>query len=195
VQGVPFKSTAKLAFPKTDPANPEIDRMWASHRIDGLLRQADRSGSRASVADQVIQLGEGYSIVTEYTSFLVLENDGEYQRWKIERRNGLRTERDRKAQEWTRTGLEKMRNKSLAGLGPQPEVQLASAAPTSSARAPQPAPGQDAAGSPRSIPSSTPRPQSTDLGWSRGGGGGSGPVGPLFVGMLVLLRRLKTKRA
>jgi hypothetical protein len=40
----------------------------------------------------------GYSIVSEYTSFLVLENDAEYQRWKLERRNALRIERDRKRQ-------------------------------------------------------------------------------------------------
>src|SRR6185436_307802 len=138
VQGVELKKTAKLEFPKVDPANPEIDRMWASHRIDGLLKQADRNGSRASVLEEVIKLGEGFSIVTEYTSFLVLENDGEYQRWKIERRNAIRTDRDRKAQELTRVNLEKIRNKAVAGLGPQQEVQLASLKPMAPSRAATP---------------------------------------------------------
>lgn len=190
VQGVELKKTAKLDFPKQDSANPEIDRMWASRRIDSLLKQADRTGSRASVTDEVVKLGEGYSIVTEYTSFLVLENDGEFQRWKIERRNALRTDRDRKAQELTRTQLEKIRNKAIAGLGPQPEVQLASLKPMVPSSAAAPAPETR----PASTPSGTPhRNQSFDLGVGRGGG--SGPVGPLFVMGLLALRRLRNKRA
>ena len=54
--------------------------MWASRRIDALLKNADRSGSRESVAPEVVRLGETFSIVTEYTSFLVLENDAEFRR-------------------------------------------------------------------------------------------------------------------
>jgi Ca-activated chloride channel family protein len=189
VQGVELKQTAKLDFPKADPANPEIDRMWAWHRIDTLLKQADRTGSRAGVTDEVIKLGEDYSIVTEYTSFLVLENDGEYQRWKIERRNALRTDRDRKAQQLTRVELEKMRNKAVDGLGPQQEIQLASAkpmVPSSTTPAPTANPPSPGASSPAHSPAPR-RNQSFDF--------GSGPVGPLFVGLLLLLRRLRNQRA
>lgn len=185
IRGVEFKKTAKLEFPKLDLANPEIDRMWASHRIDGLLKQADRTGSRSSVVDEVVKLGEGYSIVTEYTSFLVLENDSEYQRWKIARNNALRSDRDRKAQDLVRTGLETIRNKSIAGLGPQPDMQVPSVKPSS------PLP------TPVAPPANTP-PQTDALSRKRGfdfGGGGSGPVGPLFVGLLLALRRLRSKRA
>lgn len=196
IRGLELKKTAKLEFPKQDATNPEIDRMWASHRIDGLLKQADRSGSRASVTDEVIKLGEGYSIVTEYTSFLVLENDGEYQRWKIDRRNALRMERDRSAHNQTRIDLEKIRNKAVAGLGPQQEIQLASTKPMvpSSVNIPATANRPTPASNPSPAPGTAPQNrQSFDLGL--GGGGGSGPVGPLFVGVLLLLRRLRNKRA
>ncbi len=195
IRGVELKKSAKLEFPKQDATNPEIDRMWASHRIDGLLKQADRSGSRASVTDEVIKLGEGYSIVTEYTSFLVLENDGEYQRWKIDRRNASRMERDRRAHDQTRIGLEKIRNKTVAGLGPQQEIQFASAKPMTPSSVNAPAtPRQVPASNPSAAPNATPQnKQSFDLGL--GGGGGSGPVGPLFVGVLLLLRRLRSQRA
>jgi Ca-activated chloride channel family protein len=98
--------------------NPEIERMWAWHRIQRLLKQSDRSGSRAAVTDEIIRLGEAFSIATEYTSFLVLENDNEYQRWKIERRNALRMERDRAKQARVAAELEKLRQRSSAGLGP-----------------------------------------------------------------------------
>src|SRR5436309_10959503 len=108
LNGVELKKSAQLEFPPQDPANPEIDRMWAWHRIDNLLKQADRTGSRNDVVSEVVKLGEGYSIVTEYTSFIVLENDAEFQRWKIARNNALRNDRDRKAQELVRSNLEKI---------------------------------------------------------------------------------------
>ncbi len=197
LRGVELKQNATLDFPKQDPGNPEIDRMWASHRIDGLLKQADRTGSRAGVTDEVVKLGEGYSIVTEYTSFLVLENDGEFQRWKIDRRNALRMERDRRAQELTRLDLEKIRNKAVAGIGPQPEVQLASAKPMAPSNVGRPAPANRPAPatSPSPAPSTPPRNQSFDFSSGGGGGGGSGPVGPLFVVGLLALRRWKNTRA
>src|SRR6185436_13972756 len=83
VNGVEFKQAGSLVFPKDDASNPEIDRMWAWRRIDNLLKDADRNGGRNDVIQEIVRLGEGYSVVTEYTSFLVLENDAEYQRWKV----------------------------------------------------------------------------------------------------------------
>ena len=65
---------------------------------------------------------EAYSIVTEYTSFLVLENDAEYQRWDIERKNLLRTGRDRKQQQLVRNRLETLREEALADLAPKQEI-------------------------------------------------------------------------
>ncbi len=172
ITGVELKKTAGLEFPREDLANPEIARMWAWHRIDGLLKQADRDGSRDGVIGEVVRLGEGYSIATEYTSFLVLENDAEYQRWKIARNNALRTERDRNAQEIVRAQLAVIRNKAVANLGPQPETRTP--APQTTAPASPPPEG---------------RRQSFDFGV------GSGPVGPLFLGLLLWLRRQQRRAA
>jgi Ca-activated chloride channel homolog len=102
-----------------DKSNSEIERMWAWQKIDRLLKEADLSGSRGPAVDEIVRLGEGYSIVTEYTSFIVLENDAEYRRWKIDRRNELRLARDRQQRqafqaEWTR-----VREQSLANVGPR----------------------------------------------------------------------------
>jgi len=185
VNGVEFKQGTELNFPKQDATNPEIDRMWAWHKIDGLLKEADRTGSRQSVADEVVKLGEGYSIVTEYTSFLVLENDTEFKRWNIARKNALRNDRDRKAQELVRKNLDSIRNKAMADLGPQENGVLKLAqAPTPSANTPD-------ASAPSQTANRDTSPSSRNLNFN--GGGGSGPVGPLFVGLLVWLRRLKAK--
>ena len=191
IRGVALNKSARMEFPKQDATNPEIDRMWAWRRIDGLLKQADRTGSRSTVTDEVVKLGEGYSIVTEYTSFLVLENDAEYQRWKIARNNIRRTERDRQAQDLVRNHLETLRNKAVSGLGPQPEVQIASTKTTSPARVVTPTP---ATSTPQvmtpAAPAATPR---SGQSFNFGRGGGSGPVGPLFVGLLLALRRFRGK--
>ena len=191
VNGVEFKQAAKLEFPGNDTANPQIDRMWAWHRIDGLLKQADRNGARNNdVIDEVVRLGEGYSIVTEYTSFLVLENDVEFQRWKIARSNALRTERDRQAQQMVRAQFESMRAKAMAELGPQPETtKVVAAAPvlqpvTSVPPRPSPAP------MPRPDPVPQPPPEKQSANFHVG----SGPVGPLTIVLLAAARRFQRRQ-
>jgi Ca-activated chloride channel family protein len=191
IQGRDFEKTANLPFPKKDLTNPEIERMWAHKRIRQLLKQADRQNDRQGVVDEVVRLGENFSIVTEYTSFLVLENDTEYKRWKIERRNLERLERDRSAQRRRQEALEALRSKAMQGVGPQSLSAKASPGP---AAVPQPAvrpadqPGQP---SQRPIAPSTPgRRQSRDFDFNFG----SGPVGPLFVGLAMMMRRRKKRK-
>jgi Ca-activated chloride channel homolog len=175
INGVELKQTAPLEFPKTDVANPEINRLWAWHRINSLLKDADRKGDRSPVSGEIVRLGEEFSIVTEYTSFIVLENDAEYQRWKIARRNLETTGRDREAQAKLQAQLDIIRNKALAGLGPQAAtaqkeqakpVQLASVPSQNNSTATPASPSQ---------PRSNPR-QSWDF-----QGTGTSPVGPLGV--------------
>jgi len=187
IQGREVIQSADLEFPKTDPNNPEIERMWAWKRIDQLLKTADRNGSRNPVIQEVIRLGETYSIVSEYTSFLVLENDAEYRRWKIERRNADRIATDRRAMEARHENLERIRNKAVAGLGPQaaqpksPSIQAPAIAPTAPAGSTVPAPPQ------ASVPRSS---QSRDLNF----GTGTGPVGQLLLGAAYWLIRRKRRK-
>ena len=189
VNGVEIKQAAPLDFPKTDTANPEINRMWAWHRVNRLLKDADRQGDRAAAIPEIIRLGEDFSIVTEYTSFLVLENDAEYQRWKIARKNLAGTARDRQAQAKLREQLDGIRNKALANLGPQTAepvaqpkpVKLASVTPTAT----QPAPA---------VPAQTPPPSNRRQSWDIGLPG-TGPVGPLGVLVSFWLLRRKRKSA
>lgn len=185
VQGVELNQSAVLPFPGSDLQNPEIERMWAWKRVDQLLKQADRTGSRQPVLDEIIRLGEGYSIVTEYTSFLVLENDAEYKRWKIERRNSQRMARDRNAQAAREKELETIRRKATADIGPQPLLakNQRTAAPVSRQAPTTPAPAtQPGASAPT-------RSQSRDFDFSPG----SGPVGPLFLALAYWLIRRKKK--
>lgn len=186
VRGVRLEQKAALAFPAEDPDNPEIERMWAWRRIDRLLKEADRAGARDRAVDEVVRLGELHSIATEYTSFLVLENDAEYRRWKIERRNALLVERDRAAQGRLRAELDRIRDRAMAGLGPEAAKETVTTAATQAPapnRPASPATAAPAAGTP------APRRQSSDF---RLGGG---PVGPIFVAAAAWLSRRRKSKA
>jgi Ca-activated chloride channel family protein len=175
VGGDRIERWVEIDLPARGAENPEVERMWAFHRVKRLLKQADRAGDRSTVVDEIVRLGEGFSIVTEYTSFLVLENDAEYKRWQIERRNALRVERDRAHQAEVRAELERLRNKASADIGPgavKPEEPTRIARNTTN---PQPAtPSQ-----PRQQ-----RRQSRGMDFDLGGGGA---LDPTSVGLCVLV--------
>ncbi|MDZ7618555.1 MAG: hypothetical protein U1E05_16245, partial [Patescibacteria group bacterium] len=190
VAGAPFNREVEFKLPNADEANPEIERMWAQKKVERLLAEADNTGSRSAVVDEIVRLGELYSIVTEYTSFLVLENDAEYQRWAIERRNMLRLSRDRKQQSKLNEQLTRMRDESLARLVPS-AADRSSTIPAESQVA-----GNPLSGSPDSWPG-TPaagNPASRDLGPSGGGspfsGRGGGAIDPISAALLTGLAGL-----
>lgn len=185
IQGVAMNQTTSLLFPEKDTQNPEIERMWAWKRVDQLLKKADRTGSRDRVLDEIIRLGEGYSIVTPYTSFLVLENDSEYRRWRIERRNLNRLDRDRKAQAKRHAQLELIKKKAVADIGPRaisPQQDPVKKDERPSIQAPP-------LSSQKSAPSGMPaRSQSRDISF------GGAPFGPLFTGLALWMHRRKMKK-
>lgn len=136
VNGRKISTRAALDFPEVNRDNPEIERMWAWHKMERLKRLHEMN-SDLSLVDQIVQLGEGYSITSEFTSFLVLENDAEYKRWKIERRNATRIARDREAQQKLRKELDEIRSRSMNAIGPSaPEKTSAADAPPVIAKAP-----------------------------------------------------------
>ena len=118
VLGRPLNQAVELSLPDLEKSNPEIERMWAWHRVQRLMA-ADRESGLASISkEEIVRLCEGYSIASEYASFIVLENDAEYQRWSIKRRNATRIARDRNAQQALRQELEHLRELAVAKLGP-----------------------------------------------------------------------------
>ena len=56
-----------------------LPRLWVTRRIDELLK---KSGKEAR--DEIISLSKKYYVVTPYTSLLVLENEADYKKWKVE---------------------------------------------------------------------------------------------------------------
>jgi Ca-activated chloride channel family protein len=182
IRGVAMGQSAALVFPEKDAENPEIERMWAWKRVDQLLKEADRAGDRSRVVDEIVGLGETYSIVTQYTSFLVLENDAEYKRWKIEQRNAGRLARDHEAQARRKALLDQIKDKAMGDIGPQ-EARTAVNAQAKDVAGGQPAvSGRQPSNNP---PSSSSGRRGVDFNF------GGGPVGPLFAWYAIWLRRRK----
>lgn len=177
VLGRSIERKAKLTFPGRDaaaPQSPEVERMWAWTRMDQLARE----GGSAAI-DEIVRLGEGYSIVSEHTSFIVLENDEEYRRWGIERRNQLRQRRDGAARQALNERVLELRDEALAKIGPP-------VAPGSVEAAEEAKPLQLV-----SLDRQPPAGGGGDVDFSSAGrrssgGGGAGAVDPLGLGLIGL---------
>lgn len=202
VMGQPTTQTVAINLPEVNNSNPEIERMWALEQVQqrmGLIRQ---NGESPELVQGIVGLCEGYSIVSEYASFIVLENDSEYQRWSIERRNLNRVQRDEAASQKLQQELQALREKSMANLGPADSATPTSASPAASATPADTAPAAVQPANSPAVQQTTP----TDLNWSRpqqtnapqqspqplqsrspsfGGGGGGGAVDPITGLMAV----------
>lgn len=117
VQGAMIEQAIDINLARENTDNPEIERMWAWHRVQRLFGE-ERAAGNAQHQSEIVRLSEGYSIANQYASFIVLENDAEYQRWKIERRNASRIEKDRAAQQRVRQQLDQLRQQAVADLAP-----------------------------------------------------------------------------
>jgi len=64
--------------------NPLVPRLWALARLADL----QASGDGAAARGEIVALSQEHSVMSRYTSFLVLENDAMYRELGIERRRG-----------------------------------------------------------------------------------------------------------
>jgi Ca-activated chloride channel family protein len=165
LMGQPLSQSFPIELPEQEDDNPQIERMWAFRRVQRLLDDGRRAGTVDTA--EVVRLCEAYSIASEYASFIVLENDAEYQRWKIERRNAARVERDERALEAVRQKLEGMRRKAEQQVGPIEPDARPSPAPAAASQSPTIQQTQTS----RSVPTQSRR--GFDLPAPRRGGGGA----------------------
>ena len=173
VLGAPWEKTVEVLLPNSEDANPEIERMWASYRVDRFMPEAIQGPGKAR--SELIALCEEYSIVSEFASFIVLENDAEYQRWNIARRNPSRTSRDRAAQFRVNEELRRLQDNAVSSVGPSPTMEDSSSM----------APDRNSSRDPQTPFSHEPPAKQRRLTSFRPGGGGGGAFDPI-TGLLAL---------
>ncbi|MCD6174809.1 MAG: VWA domain-containing protein, partial [Planctomycetes bacterium] len=81
-------------FPEIDTDNPEIERLWALSMIDETMQQIREKGEQDSLKRSIMDLGTEYSLVTDYTSMVVLSEE-QMEEAGIQRRNADRVNRER----------------------------------------------------------------------------------------------------
>jgi tetratricopeptide (TPR) repeat protein/Mg-chelatase subunit ChlD len=106
---------ASFDLPETDSRNVFVPRLWARERLDALMLREQTS----EVRQEIIGLSQEFTLITPYTSFLVLENEEAYRRYGIDR--------CRRRRYWEEIG--KLRTAPPPEEVPQPEAPAASEAP------------------------------------------------------------------
>ncbi len=71
--GGPVSWTARVVFAKNSRENSFVARLWATQRVGYLSAEKRKNGGSREIDDEIRELGEKYSIPTEFTSYLVLE--------------------------------------------------------------------------------------------------------------------------
>lgn len=75
--GKPYKQDLKVVFPDKQPANDGIKSMWARAKVDRLMSEdwfgAQQGSINKELKDEVIKTALDYHIMTQYTSFVAVE--------------------------------------------------------------------------------------------------------------------------
>lgn len=91
-----WQTTALL--PEVATANPELERLWALAKIEEEMEQIREEGETETRRQEVSRLGVDYSLVTDYTSMLVVTDDVR-ESAGLGNRNAERVQRERAAQQ------------------------------------------------------------------------------------------------
>jgi Ca-activated chloride channel family protein len=106
VSGQPTSYQTSFNFPDVSKENPEIERLWAYANIEDMMDEINSFGEKADIKQAVTDLGVEYSLVTDYTSMLVVK-DEVFEKHGIKRANKARTQVEHTAQQQraTRTAV------------------------------------------------------------------------------------------
>ncbi len=89
--------TCEAKFPEKDTENPEIGRLWALSSIQDLKSKIIKNPENTILKKEVAELGVRYSLVTDYTSMVVV-NEVDMESMGLDRRNARRVSKERRAQ-------------------------------------------------------------------------------------------------
>lgn len=81
VAGSPYVREIDVSLPETEAANDSLASLWARQRIDELSSDALNAKAPANIIKQITDLGLEFQLMTQFTSFVAVEE-------KIVNRNG-----------------------------------------------------------------------------------------------------------
>ena len=90
--------STQFNFPDVATENPEIERLWAYAAIERTSQEMEDFGENADMKQSITDLGVEYSLVTDYTSMVVVQEE-EFQVLGIDQRNKRRLQTEFAAQQ------------------------------------------------------------------------------------------------
>ncbi len=90
--------STQFDFPEVAEGNPEIERLWAYSTIETITQDMEDFGENPDRKNSVIDLGVEFSLVTDYTSMVVVEEDV-FKHLGIDQRNKKRLETEKAARQ------------------------------------------------------------------------------------------------
>lgn len=85
-KGKEQKFTYSSKFPNKDEENEFVEKLWGTRKIGYLLDEIRKNGENEELKNEVIRLAKKYSVVTPYTSYLVVEDEAGYAGDRFRRR-------------------------------------------------------------------------------------------------------------
>jgi len=76
VEGETRRFVHDVTFPDRASEHAFIPRLWATRRVGYLLDEIRLHGENKELKDEVVELARNYNIVTPYTSYLIMEDEG-----------------------------------------------------------------------------------------------------------------------
>jgi len=73
----------RAEFARRNRENDFIPRLWATRKIGHLTSQIRLNGEKNELVDEIIRLSKKYGIMTQYTSYLILEKEDDYESYGI----------------------------------------------------------------------------------------------------------------
>ena len=98
ISGQPHEWRCDAMLPETDTDNPELERLWALASIDERMETVRENGETAALRKEIVGLGTDYSLVTDYTSMVVMDDEA-VEGEGLQRRNLQRVQAERAAQQ------------------------------------------------------------------------------------------------
>jgi len=74
VSGQKISYDTQIEFSSANTSNPEIERLWAYASIEQMMQEMDDFGTDADLEQAIIDIAMEYSLVTDYTSMIVLSD-------------------------------------------------------------------------------------------------------------------------
>jgi Ca-activated chloride channel family protein len=88
----------QFVFPEVSEENPEVERLWAYAAIESMQEEIEDFGEKPDLRQAITDLGVQYSLVTDYTSMVVVR-DQVFQQRGIKRTNQKRLAVEQAAQQ------------------------------------------------------------------------------------------------